>query len=435
MAAGLLVLMTLAGCGGWGGSTSDSKTSNAPATENAALCDIFMKHYLWDQLIPSNVDPAAFPTAEKLLTHLTAQAKAAGKDRWSEVEPRSGARASVSMGELASAWSWGFRIAKQGENQYVTEVIPGSAAAQAGLKRGDQVLAAASTRASLDRLKTLDPAVGRVVLLALWSKSQGPQASERTAWFHFKKAQGGATFDAELQLAHRPLDLVPQAHAPRILDGGAGHKVGYLELKRFDDAADAPLREAMGHFKQAQVTDLIVDLRYNPGGDFDTVKVLTNLLRAQSTPGEVMFRNRFRSGIPDELVYFKSEPTAIQPNRIAFIVSGASASGSEAVANALAPYFKGNLALVGQRTDGKPVASRIFPLPFGNNQLRLTVFQVLNSEGHADYFQGVPYAEFRGVSCAAEDDLGHAPGDPAEGSTKAALRWITDGTSAQGPIR
>jgi hypothetical protein len=104
--------------------------------------------------------------------------------------------------------------------------------------------------------------------------------------------------------------------------------------------------------------------------------------------------------------------------------------------NALLPYFRGNLALVGSRTHGKPVGMEPLPVPGARTWgVLLVTLHVRNAAGVGDYFQGLPDRHFAGSSCAAEDDLRHAPGDPAEASTAAALRWIVDGTSALGPIQ
>ena len=58
--------------------------------------------------------------------------------------------------------------------------------------------------------------------------------------------------------------------------------------------------------------------------------------------------------------YFHREANALAPGRIAFIVSGASASCSEFVPNSRSPYLGANLALVGGRTYGKPVGQEIY---------------------------------------------------------------------------
>jgi C-terminal processing protease CtpA/Prc len=210
--------------------------------------------------------------------------------------------------------------------------------------------------------------------------------------------------------------------------------VGYLQVRGFVAWAEQPLRTLMGRYRQAGVTDLILDFRYNEGGSLATVEVLLNLLRADAGPADVMFRYRRKAGAPVEVTYFRPEVKALRPGKIAFITSRATASGAEAAVNALLPYFGPNLALVGDRTYGKPVGREVLSLPSSTLELHLATFQLLNARDEGDYFQGLPVAGFQGATCLAADDLDHGMGDPAEASTAAALDWIADGPAVRRPI-
>jgi carboxyl-terminal processing protease len=229
------------------------------------------------------------------------------------------------------------------------------------------------------------------------------------------------------------LEPVPEAAAPRILEAG-GRRVGYLQLRGFHPWAELPLRKLLARYRKAGVTDLIVDLRYNEGGHLDTAEVLLSLLRADSSPSDVMFRIRRKAGGPVEVKHFWPEADALRPGKIAFITTHLTASAAEAVVNALQPYFGANLALVGDRTHGKPVGLEVLALPSSTLELHLVTFQILNARDEGDYFQGLPAAGFQGVTCLAADDLDHAMGDPAEASTAAALDWIADGPAVRRAI-
>jgi C-terminal processing protease CtpA/Prc len=252
-------------------------------------------------------------------------------------------------------------------------------------------------------------------------------------WFRMQRAGGGEVRDLRLRKTSVQADPVPQAAEPRIIPAGP-HRVGYLELREFAPPAAAGLRRAMAQFRQQGVTDLIVDLRYNPGGDLDTLVLLANLLCAPGADGGLMFRFHDHGHTAFQPIWFRLQPETVQPLKLAFIVTRESGSASEAVVHALAPYYRRNLALVGQRTHGKPVGCSVFTVPGSDLELSLVVHQVENADGCGGYFDGLPYAQFPGDTCAAEDDLDHAPGDPAEASTAAALRWILHGSSERGPI-
>jgi hypothetical protein len=127
-----------------------------------------------------------------------------------------------------------------------------------------------------------------------------------------------------------------------------------------------------------------------------------------------------------------TDPAAIAPGRVAFITTGGSASASEVMPFALAPWMGADVAVVGARTYGKPVGQIVTSQPGCTASLFLLAFQLANRDGRAEYYQGLPDATFPGSSCAAADDLIHPLGSVDEASTKAALDWIVDPASCAG---
>jgi hypothetical protein len=183
------------------------------------------------------------------------------------------------------------------------------------------------------------------------------------------------------------------------------------------------------------VADVVVDLRYNGGGLLSTGEILADLLGG-GLAGQTMHQltNAPSKASLDATAPFEAQPQAVTPGRIAFVTTGASASASELVPNALEPYR--SVALVGSRSYGKPVGQRLFEIPGCSSLLALVSFQLRNAQGDGDYFDGLPDAAgaFSGPLCQAEDDLLHAPGDPAEASTAAALSWLETGTCPSPPV-
>jgi hypothetical protein len=151
-----------------------------------------------------------------------------------------------------------------------------------------------------------------------------------------------------------------------------------------------------------------------------------------------MYRFAFNAKHPDQSTpqNFRAEPSAIgNVRRVAFITTGDSASASELVPNALAPYLGTNVAIVGDRTYGKPVGQAAFDL--GDkcaDSLYLISFSLQNKDGYGGYYGGLPTADFKGASCQAADDLAHEQGDPAEDSTQKALAFVTTGSCGSPPI-
>jgi C-terminal processing protease CtpA/Prc len=391
---------------------------------------LVQSNYFWNDMVPA-LDPAGFTDPQALLRALTAPARAAGLDK--------GFSAMVTRqdltGVLLKAQTTGLGILLQvsGTAVFTCEVLPGSPAAGAGMGRGDQLLAVAGSQAGLSA-----PESQTSYLLATGTFEHAMDAggSGSPRWLRLLPNGGSVSRDVSLAPGPVSLDPVPRYSDPIILDAGGGHRVGYLMLRVFVTPAIDLLRTAMGRFRQAGVTDLILDFRYNGGGGQDCAEKLLDLVRRDFLPGEVKFKilyNPAHSGLNGTFT-FQPEPNAIRPGRIAFIVTGSTASASELVPNALVPYYGSSLALVGSRTFGKPVGQQTFINSECDWALRLVTCEARNRLDHGDYFQGLPDNGFAGVSIAASDDLGHAPGDPAEASTAAALNWIATGVDPGTPI-
>ena len=183
------------------------------------------------------------------------------------------------------------------------------------------------------------------------------------------------------------------------------------------------------------MTDVIVDLRYNGGGLLSTSELLANLLGgglAGSTMYQLQFNPRHAT-TANAVAPFAAEPAAMTPTRIAFLVTGSSASASELVPNALAAWKTTSLALVGRQTYGKPVGQAGFSSLRCGTVWYLVSFKLVNKDGAGDYFGGLPTPTFPGCAVGADDDLTRETWDPAETQTAAALAWLASGTCPPPP--
>lgn len=148
-----------------------------------------------------------------------------------------------------------------------------------------------------------------------------------------------------------------------------GVKVGYLMYNSFVADFDDELNAAFAEFKNANISDLILDLRYNGGGRVSSATRLASMITGQFTD-EVFakqrwndsYQNYFLDNDPDRL--FNRFTTTLQGgealnslnlNRLFTIVSSSTASASELVANGLDPYIE--VIKVGDMTTGKSQAS------------------------------------------------------------------------------
>ncbi|HEY6105419.1 MAG TPA: S41 family peptidase, partial [Anaeromyxobacteraceae bacterium] len=381
--------------------------------------------YLFPELLPAQVDPAAFATATDLLDALTAGARALGRDRyWSYLTTIQAADQLFGQGQ---AVGFGVSLLLRGSQLFVAQVFAGSAAADAGFIRGDEILALGDTAT------TLVPAADLIGAGTLGA-ALGPSQIGVTRVFQVLPAAppGGA---AVLRTAAKSVFSLDPVPAYAVVGRTSLPPAGYVNLRTFIRPAETRLRQAFLAFQEAGVTDVLVDLRYNGGGLLSTAELLADLLGG-GRAGQTMYRlsNAPAKSALDVTATFAVQPEQVNPARIAFLTTGASASASELVPNALEPYKP--LALVGARTYGKPVGQRGFEIAGCPSLLFLVSFQLRNAQGDGDYFGGLPDAAgaFSGPLCPAEDDLLHAQGDPAEASTAAALSWLETGTRPSPPV-
>ncbi|MCG9972632.1 S41 family peptidase [Christiangramia crocea] len=160
-----------------------------------------------------------------------------------------------------------------------------------------------------------------------------------------------------------------------------GIKVGYLMYNRFTHDFDDELNDAFGQFKADGVTELVLDLRYNPGGRVTSAVDLASMITGQFK-GEVLIRQQwnsewqaaFESQNPEALIdkfddmifdgdesdsgHEAHDPMPINSlnlDKVYIIATGSSASASELVMNGLAAHI--DVVHVGTRTVGKVQAS------------------------------------------------------------------------------
>ena len=152
-------------------------------------------------------------------------------------------------------------------------------------------------------------------------------------------------------------------------------KIGYLLYNQFSTPFDGDLNAAFANFKSENITDLIVDLRYNGGGSVKTAVYLGSMITGQFN-GELFakevwnskviaafnpssFINNFTNQIENKnsngTIILNEAINSVGLNSVYFIVSEGTASASELVINALKPYI--DVKIVGTQTYGKHVGS------------------------------------------------------------------------------
>ena len=183
-------------------------------------------------------------------------------------------------------------------------------------------------------------------------------------------------------------------------------KVGYICYLQFDDKKD--LNNVLKHFYEEQIEELVLDLRYNPGGLVSTCKYLSNSIVSENGYGEIFQQCTYNDILSRE--YFEatgSEKTInsfLTPNngkglpgselyglnlkRLIVLTSKYSASASEALIISLKPFM--SVVVIGEQTYGKGVGSWTIRNNKYKYQLQPITMQYYNAKMETVTTDGIP---------------------------------------------
>jgi carboxyl-terminal processing protease len=363
--------------------------------QNLFVRDALDELYLWYRELPP-VDPARFDSPE---AYLDAVRYRPLDTAFSYITSRA---ASDSFYSESQYIGFGLSTAMSGDEMRVLQVFADSPATEAGLARGARI-----TRIDGVSMAAL-VASGRV------DAAFGPATEGVVVDIQFEQRDGrrGAA-----TMRKRPV-TIPTVSLTRVFDVD-GRRTGYVFFRNFVRPSVAALDEAFASLREAGVTELVLDLRYNGGGLVDVAVHLASLIGGTPTQNQVFaeYRHNDRNRRRDETLRFAAPEQALGLARVIVIATQASASASELVINGLRPFVP--VVVVGDRTYGKPVGQYV--LPFCDKVLAPVSFSMVNANGEGDYFGGLPAA------CPAADDVDHDLGEADEASLAEALQYVRTG--------
>lgn len=222
-----------------------------------------------------------------------------------------------------------------------------------------------------------------------------------------------------------------------------GRQVGYLCYNSFNYYYDDELLEAFSTLREADVEDLVLDLRYNGGGHVVSSLLIGTAVAGEAHRDEVYMRSvinasreasgesgdvyrigaaDFGSGRYDKTV--SALDVSLGLPRVYVLCKEQTASASELVINGLRGLGI-DVRLVGSVTNGKNVGMEIDSRIFDGYEYDFSpiTFYSENAQGFHDYGDGfTPDVE------ASEGSLAIADwGDPDDGLLALALAWIDTG--------
>ncbi len=394
-----VALTTAGACGGSSHSHGGSSTADCSvAGENAQILATMESWYFWDKNLPANVDPSAYPSPDALLDALRYQPL----DRFSFITTKSADQAFYGAGQYVG-FGIGIEIPSTNDAIDVTRSFPDSPAANAGLDRGDRITAINGVSvATLIQQNQLETALA----------AGQPGVNVALTYLDLAQAEHQVTLTSAVITQ-------PSVGTLSILKAGTS-TVGYLPFDSFIDTSNAALDAAFAQLAAAGATELILDERYNGGGEISVAQHLASLIAGSSVTGKPFVNLTYNDQHQkqNQTFDFKTVDGALGLSRLLVITTNSTASSSELLINGLRPYL--DVVTVGDTTFGKPVGENGFDVC--SDVLYPMTFQITNADGAGDYFDGLP------ATCAAGDDLTHALGDPNESSLAEALAYVRTGS-------
>ncbi|WP_299582479.1 S41 family peptidase [uncultured Sunxiuqinia sp.] len=359
-------------------------------TENSKtfIYDIFQDWYFWLDQLPE-LDPNSFSSNESLIDALVYKEL----DRWSFVTDLDAYRA---LFEEAQTKGFGVGMALTADNRLMVRfTYKNSPMGLAGVERGWEFL------------KINDVPIANISNLGAAFDTDAPIT------FTFATPDN-RTVSHTMSRTDYKINTVLH----RSIQETAGKKVGYLVFESFLSPSEEELKEAFTFFNAEGIDELVVDLRYNGGGDSGIAFLLQELIGGSAVEDKLLGKVIYNEKHSDDNFNFgtRGNDLSVDVDRLFFITTDASASASEMVINGMFPYKE--VIIIGSRTYGKPVGMNIFESEEYNMALAPVTLKILNANNEGDYFNGIP------VNYEVADDIFHGWGNPAEACLKTALDII-----------
>jgi len=392
-----------------------SGSGSGSGTTTSQMKDSVLMHtrdiYLWNTQVPAGFNAQSYSDPAAIMTAIRPYSNEPGfsgsVDRWSfAMKKTEWDQMSGGMGTLSATaqGDFGFSVFFRAEGDLrVSLVEPKAPAGLAGIRRGWKITA-------INGNTNITTANSDFIVNAVYYSTGNT--------FTFQKPEGG-TVTKTLSAGHyteKPvyLDTVYQT---------GGKRIGYLVLNSFlgnTTQMNSEFQRVFTKFANAQVTDVVVDLRYNGGGYVSLAAQLSNYLAKSSLNGTLMMKQLYNNeNSANNITTNFNKAGSVNLDDVYFIVGRGTASASELLINNLKPVM--DVKLIGaSATHGKPVG--FFPIPVSDWYIFPVSFKTVNKNGEGNYYNGFA------VNAQVADGLDKDWGDLNEASLASAVRNITSGS-------
>ncbi len=400
--------------------------------------------YLWYKDVVDQ-DPNNFSLVEYFDQLKTTEITDSGadKDQFHWVEPTSGVE---ERSQLGVTYGYGISYDRQQtvdtpRSWIVKNVTPETQAAFEGVSRGSKLLEIDGA----DFVNGVSEAELDAINADLSSQTEGEEHTFKFADINNNKYEVTITTSA---ISGVPVQIAKTLDTPQ-------GKVGYFLFNTFGNAtAEKDLFDTFTQFKDDQITDLVVDLRYNGGGFLALSSQLAYMVAGksatQSKTYDRLIYNDKLSGQNNNIGFYNTTidlrrliggDTVIAANqalptldlsRVYVLTTGSSCSASESFMNSLRGIDV-EVIQIGETTCGKPYG---FVSEDNCGSTYFTVqFRGENNKGFGDYADGFTPAthpeagkQAQVQGCPIEEDYLHALGDEQELLLSSALYYQANNT-------
>lgn len=344
--------------------------------------------YLWSDQIPGDLNPANESDPVSFFYSLLFEEE----DIWSFItDDFESFRAELSGTPLSMGYSPAFGRFSDSDGVFimVEYVIPNTPASRAGLERGDIIISIDNAELDTSNFRGLYSQNSYTAGLAEYNGSNINSTGET------------------VELTAEVITSRPVIH--REIINYQNKKIGYLVYVDFLSGMNgmfiSQLDEAFAALADSTIDELIVDLRYNPGGEVSMASYLASSIAPASiaSSSNVLVSYVYNDILNDAFLedggenssdlnlFFTNTSVNLDMNSVYFMTSSGTASASELVITGLDPYM--NVTTIGETTFGKYTGAWVVPdledPPRHNYAIVPIVLKYANSEGVTEFKNGL----------------------------------------------
>ena len=342
------------------------------------IYDVMQEYYLYYEDLPAEEELDFFLSPQEFLSAAASERDRKNGVLYSHVDS---VKTTAASRALSEAPTYGYEaVLLQAENgDYALQVLyiqPESPAEEAGLKRGDIIIAANGESIQSDDY-------------AAYVTQPTSACTFTLGTYDFELAQMDSTGTVEMPAPR----LVEEHNLLKAVRFSTGNRTAaYILYNSFGEEEDiTQWQNLYTQLSAARPDDIILDLRYNPGGYVATAQTVTTVLAPASASGQTMLTMTSNDKLNQTQTYLFDPAlipggTALSYQNLYIITGPNTASASEIVINCLRPYMSGCLYQIGTPTFGKNVAQALYTSEeHPALELWLTTYRLANAEGNSDY--------------------------------------------------